>query len=162
MIGPATLEAIRSEPEGIAYPCDMLIGCKDALVLFAAGFHGKQDAFWIAEAGLAATCVDNDAQKLLEMRHVYPIAWEFITDDAFEYIATIDRRWDVVSVDCPSGAFDRCADLIGDWCRLARHAVVLGTGPDTPLEAPDGWTVTDRRHRSDYDRGVYWAVLERT
>lgn len=155
-----TLEAIRDDQSGAVYPRDLLADCRDALVLFAAGFLGKQDAFWVAEAGLAATCVDNDAEKIAEMREVYPAGWEFVAGDVFQCAAATGRTWDLVSVDCPSGAFDRCADYVSDWCRLARRFVFLGTGVRTFLAAPDGWTVADKRHRSVYDGGVYWSILE--
>lgn len=161
MTGPATLEAVRSRAEPELYPTHLLDGCETALVVFAAAFHGLQDCVHIADAGLTATCIDNDAQKLLEMRHVYPVAWEFITEDAFEYAASTPRQWDVVSVDCPTGAFVRCARIVEDWCNLARRAVVLGVGKHTPLQPPQGWAVSEKRWRSDYDGGVYWAILER-
>ncbi len=164
MTAPETLEEIRNDEAGFAYPRAILDGCESALVLFAAGFHGRQDAFWIANAGLTATCVDTDAGRLMEMRSVYPDGWEFFTDNAYEFVSVIadttDLKWDVVSVDCPSGAFDRCAELVGDWCRLATRAVILGTGKTTSVSAPVGWEITDRRKRSTYDGGVFWTVLE--
>ena len=161
MNAPVSLEAICDLAAGDAYPRDLLAGCDTALVLFAAGFHGRQDAYWIQDAGLEATCVDLDADRLLEMQRLYPRSWKFRQAEAFEYAATTRERFDLVSIDCPTGAFQRCATLLELWCSLARLVVVLGCGPDTYLEPHLGWAVTDMRKRSDFKGGVYWAVLER-
>lgn len=159
---PRTREDIRDEEAGESFPQYLLVGCETALVLFAAGFLGKQDAFWIAEAGLTATCIDSDAERLGEMMPLYPYRWAFLHDDAFDYATDTRRKWDVVTVDCPSGAFARCSGMVDVWCSRARVAVVLGTGFRTIVTAPEGWRVTERRRRSSHDGGVYWTVLERT
>ena len=156
-----TLEQIRRGAGERLYPRHALAGCEDALVLFAAAFHGQQDAIWIAEAGMRATCVDLDGEKLNEMVLAYPEGWEYVTGDAFQYALMTERTWDVVSIDCPSNLFERCAELLPMWCLLARKAVVLGCGTDTDLAAPEGWQITDRVHRSRNYGGTYWAVIER-
>lgn len=156
-----TLEDIRDLDAGAAFPGALLRGRKDALVLFAAGFLGKQDALWVAEAGLTATCVDTDAKLLRTMEGMYPSGWEFVEADAYTFAETTDRQWDVVSLDCPSNQFQRCADHAPTWCRIAKHAVILGTGLHTLVKAPAGWKVTDHRKRSNYLGGVWWTNLER-
>lgn len=160
---PATLEEIRDEEAGASYPCDVLAGCRTALVVFAAGFFGRQDAYWVAEANLRATCIDVDADRLDAMAAVYPTGWDFLEADAYVWAPRQTGRWDVVSVDCPTGHFERCADLLPTWCRLAGHAVVLGTGPNhETLVIPEGWRLAEVRRRSNYVvGGVWWAVLER-
>lgn len=161
MAAVARLEAIRSPGDGASYPSERLAGCRDALVLFAAMFLGRQDAFWIADAGLEATCVDVRRQPLIEMERIYPAGWLFVEADAYEFADQTRETWDVVSVDCPSGHFDRCADLLPTWCRLARRLVVLGAGEGQVLPAVHGWELVERRKRSYFAGGVYWAVLER-
>lgn len=156
-----TLAEIRDEPTGALYPRDLLHGCESALVLFAAGFYGKQDAVWIADAGLTATCVDTDDEKLGAMVLAYPEGWEYVHADCFTYASMTERCWDVVSVDCPTNLFDRCAGALPLWCELARKAVVLGCAKDTGILAPTGWAMTDLRYRSSFQGGVYWAVFER-
>jgi hypothetical protein len=153
---PEALEEIRSLMEGLSFPCPSLEGCESALVLFAAGFYGKQDAFWIADAGIHATCVDLDHEKLDEMAAVYPTDWDFLEADAYTWADTATGKWDVVTVDCPSGHFARCADRVALWCHLANRLVVLGAGRHQreAIEAPEGWAVTDVRRRSGYDGGV--------
>jgi hypothetical protein len=97
------------------------------------------------------------------MAAVYPTAWEFVVDDAFafaERCAPEPYLWDVVSVDCPTDQFQRCADMIGVWCDLARRAVVLGTGSSSSVTAPAGWRITSVQKRSDFAGGTYWTVLE--
>lgn len=155
----ATLAELRADSH--PYPTACLVGCETALVLFAAWFQGRQDAAWIAEAGLRATCVDVDEHKLAEMRPLYPRDWEFVHADAFRYAPTTDRQWDVVTADPWTNDFDRCADSIGDFCRVARKAVILATGVSTVLNVPAGWSVSEVVRRSSFDGGVYWTVLER-
>ena len=155
----ATLAELRADSH--PYPSEWLIGCETALVLFAAWFQGRQDAAWIAEAGLQATCVDVDEAKIAEMLPLYPSDWEFVVADAFWYAAIANREWDVVTADPWTNDFDRCADHLPDFCRIAKHAVVLATGVNTVVAAPAGWRAAARFRRSSYDGGVFWTVLER-
>jgi hypothetical protein len=156
-----TLEQVRKGAAPAIYPRQALVGCADALVLFAAAFHGQQDAVWIAEAGMTATCVDIDADKLSEMSDAYPTHWDFVTGDVFEFALRTEKWWDVVSIDCPSNLFARCAELVPLWCRIARRTVILGTDRRTSIDPPDGWTLGEKLHRSGNYGGVYWAVLEK-
>lgn len=155
------LDAVRERSADV-YPRTYLDGCRSALVVFAAAFMGAQDAIWIHDAGLTATCIDNDADRLDRMQGLYPAGWEFLQVDAYEWLETAKGAWDVVSVDSPTGHFDRCAERVGVFCKLARSLVVLGIGTDTHVEAPDGWEIVDCIKRSDYEGGVFWSVLCRT
>lgn len=156
-----TLDGIRFRAADNPYPVDLLSRCRTALVLFAGGFHGAQDGIFIADAGIDATCVDIRPQLLDEMAEVYPPSWEFVVADAFEYAKRCDRQFDLVSIDCPSGAFVQCAEELPLWCSVARVAVVLGSGfPVRIFNPPDGWRVTSRLHRSGFGGGVNWTVLE--
>jgi hypothetical protein len=157
-MGAVTLPPIQ---KGAPYPDRLLIGRQTALVVFAAAFHGLNDASWIADADLRATCVDLDAVKLDEMADIYPRDWAFVCADAYDLAARTQRQWDVVSCDPFTNEMQRCADNIEDWCRLARHAVILGTGTDTVVDVPDGWFVTGTVWRTGLDGGVYWTTLER-
>lgn len=154
-----TLEQVRADASPDLYPRHLLPGCESALVLFAAAFHGLQDAVWMAEAGLRTTCVDVDAKKLDEMSTFYPEDWDFVTGDVFEYVSRTNDRWDIVSVDCPSNLFAQCAAFAPVWCLLARKAVVLGCSRDS-FATPPGWRVTEHRYRSSFKGGTYWAVIE--
>ncbi len=144
------------------FPLELLAEGETALVLFAAGFHGVQDAYWIKEAGMDATCVDSDPVKLAEMAPLYPESWEFVISDAYNFAlqGTDRRQWDIVTADPWTQDMDKCARFISEWCRLARKAVVLGTKTDTYVDAPAGWKVISTEKRSDYDGGVYWTILE--
>jgi hypothetical protein len=161
VVAVVTLDQIHDPAGADLFPRYVLKGCETALVLFAAAFHGRQDAYWVQEAGLTGTCVDTDAGKLAEMTDVYPADWEFVIGDVFEYASSTGRTWDVVTVDCPTNLFAACADALLLWCELADRAVVLGCGPNTPVLPPAGWMLTERRFRSGNFGGVYWAVLER-
>jgi hypothetical protein len=157
---PRSFADVR-DPEGDpSYPVALLEGCETALVLFAAAFWGRQDAAHIADAGLTATCVDLDRQKLDEMRRVYPDDWTFVDSDAFEYAKKRNVPFDIVSLDPFTNLMARCADELPLWCSLATRAVILGSGSETWLRAPDGWDITDTRHRSDFNGGIFWTVLE--
>lgn len=156
-----TLEQVRGNAAPDIYPRHVLEPCLDALVLFAAGFHGSQDAIWCAEAGLQATCVDLNHERLGEMVLAYPEGWEYVHADAYAYIARTLRTWDVVTVDCSTGAFDRCAALASTFCGLANRTVVLGSRAAPELDLPDGWRVTDTMKRTDYRGGTFWTVIGR-
>lgn len=156
-MGAVTVEEIRERGNRDLFPTEVLIGCKTALVLFAAGFLGEQDAAWIEEAGILATCVDVDEDKLKQMTRIYPDGWIFVRQDAYQFAGKSGWRWDLVTIDCPSGDFDKCLTLIRLWCELARKAVVLGTAPGAAVGAPDGWRVARTVRRSPI---ANWTVLE--
>jgi hypothetical protein len=161
VVAVVTLQNVREGANPKLFPRHALVGCNDALVLFAAAFYGKQDAVWIADAGLTATCVDIDEAKLEVMAAAYPDDWTFVTGDCFEFATVAGQQWDVVSIDCPSNEFGRCAELLPLWCLLARKVVLLGSGLLSQVVPPDGWLVTDTVHRSNYTGGVFWSVVER-
>lgn len=158
-MGAVTLDTIGAGEN--VYPSRVLEGQRTALVLFAAGFLGRQDAYWIHKAGLRAVCVDIDAEKLLEMAGLYPADWLFADVDAYRFCQHATIRWDVVSLDPPTGQFAAVAEKVDLWCARANHAVILGSGPDFHVKTPEGWTVTETLQRSEYRGGVYWTVLER-
>lgn len=161
---PRSLAEIVDPDAGVTYPTQTLIGHKDALCMFCAAWHGRNDAYWLADAGLITTCVDLDATKLEQMAAIYPDGWTFSEWDAFafaEVSAERGHQWDVVSLDPFTNLIPQCVDMVPLWCQLARHVVILGTLHDTPVWAPWGWRATEQRHRSDNYGGVYWTVLER-
>jgi hypothetical protein len=163
-MAPRSLDAVRDDNAGVSYPGHALIGHRTALCLFAAAFHGRNDAYWLADAGLLTTCVDTDRQRLDEMKAIYPNDWGWEVDDAFAFAdmaAVLGRQWDVVSLDPFTNLIPQCVDMITLWCHLARHVVILGTLHDTPVWAPNGWRAIEARHRSNNFGGVYWTVLER-
>jgi hypothetical protein len=99
------------------------------------------------------------------MRAIYPDDWIFEQADAFTWQWDVqrlgDNQWDVVTLDPFTTHFDRCADMLDSWCRLARNVVILGMD-DRELDVPDGWQIVQRRRRSRYNGGVWWIVLEPT
>lgn len=160
--GPSTLEDVRDPLANETYPTDVLAGCETGLCVFSAAFFGRQDAWYMAKAGMVVDCVDTDAVRLTQMAAVYPDGWHYISEDAFEYAEQASREgveYDVVSLDPFTNLFDRCAETLPLWCSLATRAVVLGSR-ETPPDAPEGWRVAQVRKRSDFDGGVYWTVLE--
>ena len=158
---PRNMADIRDDP--FRFPRSALRGAQTALCMFAAEWHGRQDAYWLAEAGITATCVDLNGQKLEDMRRVYPQGWEFVTSDAFEFPA--DRRFDVVTADPFTGeAMDRCHQLMPRWCGMADRTVIMGSTAAQVLRKrhiPGGWEITDMLKRSDWGGGVFWTVVTR-
>ncbi len=143
------------------YPVWALKGCETALIVFAAEFGGMNDAAWIADEGLRATCLDLNGEKLEAMRGMYPEDWSYVEGDAYTWADALSSvRFDVVSLDPFTNHFQKCADNIYAWCRMARNAVIVGTGRDTVIVSPPGWIQTDCVKRTDYQGGVYWTVLE--
>lgn len=157
---PETFEAIR-DADDRSFPTGVLRDARTALVLFSSAWYGMQDAYYVAAAGLRATCVDIRSENFEDMQRLYPEGWEFVQDDAYEFVKRTQRKWDVVTVDCPSGHFQKCADLLPTLCRLARRAVVLGSGAATRVEMPEGWRELTRNRRSMMYGGVYWTVAVR-
>ncbi len=160
-----SLADIRYSEEAHLYPSDALDGLQSCLAGFCAGFLGRQDCVWIAEAGLDAVAVDIDPERLAEMRPLYPAGWEFVEADVFEYARqryAQGARFDVVNLDPPTNLFDRCADDADLWCSLARRIVILGVGRHTELDVPVGWELLNVTKRSRFEGGTYWTVLGRT
>lgn len=157
---PASFNEI-GDPDDRSFPVGVLRDCRDALVLFAQAWYGMQDGYYVAKAGLRGTCVDLRDHNYAAMRELYPEGWEFVQADVYEFVEDTERTWDVVTVDCPSGHFQRCADLLPELCSLAIRAVVLGSGAETRVTVPGGWVQTSRNLRSTMYGGVYWTVLER-
>ena len=132
---------------------------------FCAAFLGRQDCAWVEEAGLTATCVDTDAERLVEMASIYPEEWSFVCDDVYRYASRVyafGYQFDLVSLDPPTNQFERCADKVELWCSLARRVVVLGIGAAPRSPHPEGWRLADIVQRSSFRGGVYWAMLERS
>lgn len=155
---PTSLKALR-DPSDMSFPTGTIIGYETALVLFAQAWYGKQDAVYVAQAGLRATCVDYRDHNFAAMRDLYADDWEFVQADAYQFIQETDRQWDVVTVDCPSGHFQQCADLLPRFGEIARHVIVLGTGVGTEFMAPRGWVWAEEHERSKMYGGVYWSVF---
>lgn len=152
-----------NDADGQVYPRDRLLGLHTALIGFAAAFLGRQDCVWIDQAGLTATCVDTDVEKLLEMAQIYPDGWTFACRDLYEYAAerhAAGATYDIVSLDPYTNECQRCADHIGLWCDLAEQLVVIGTIRGTMLVVPDGWMVVSEERRPG-PLGAYWTTLER-
>ena len=164
-MGAVTLDDIRDLEGGRLYPQDLLEGLSTALMGFCAAFLGRQDCVWVADWGITADCVDTDQERLAEMADIYPHGWTFHCDNMFDYGV---RQWgmgatyDLVSLDPPTALFDQVASLAELWCSLATHAVVIGCGPRTEIKPPAIWQETERVHRSTFQGGVYWAILEPT
>lgn len=144
----------------VSFPTDALRGQETALCLFAAAFGGLNDAQFLRDAGLRATCVDIDRAKLWDMEFNYPTSWEFFPADVFEFCERTDRTWDVVTVDCPTGLFQKCAERLPLFCSMAKSAVILGSGTGH-AEAPKGWRIEGVQQRSNFKGGVYWIDLRR-
>lgn len=155
---PRSLGEIRDDP--YRFPRDVIRGAKTGLCMFAAEWHGRQDAYWLAEAGVRTTCVDMNGVKLEEMRRVYPDGWEFVESDVFEFKS--DQRFDVITLDPYTGeAMERCHQLMPRWCGMANLAVIMGSTAEQVVSvAPRDWDVTGRLVRSDFGGGVYWTVLQ--
>jgi hypothetical protein len=156
----STLEhvAMQARP----YPTHLLEGCETGLCLFAAAFLGHNDVVHFAEAGMEATCVDIDYERIAEMAQLYPRSWHFAIDDAWKYAEhayAIGETWDAVSVDTFTGdAMVRSLESLELWCSLARKFVTV-TIDDTVVHIviPEGWTESHYPRSSDVD----WLVLTR-
>lgn len=137
-----------------------LPGRATALALFAAGFHGWNDAVHFARRGLPCECVDLDQRKLLEMQAIYPDDWEFTVADAWEFAEKHSgiEQWDIVSVDPFLGdAAEKAWRTLYLWVSLARQLLTLTVTSDAHFNVPEGWTCSFFPRSSS----VAWMVLRR-
>jgi hypothetical protein len=143
------------------YPSYLLPPAGSGLALFAAGFLGWNDCVHFARARMTVDCVDTNADRLWEMATIYPDAWAFHVEDAWQFAeraAQEERQWDVVTVD---PFFEDLAvrtwQTLSLWLSLARETVTLTVHADTELELPAGW------ESSYFPRGenVGWMVIRR-
>ena len=118
-----------------SYPGHLLPQHGTGLCLFSAAFLGWNDAIHFARRQLTTTCVDIDADKLIEMKALYPDDWQFIDTDAFEFAEgawTIGAMWDAVSVDTFTGDIEeRSLKSLDLWCGIARTVVTATCSKDS-------------------------------
>jgi O-antigen/teichoic acid export membrane protein len=177
---PASLDEVRKSADPQSFPTDAVAGAHSAACFFAAAFHGRNDALFLADAGVAdVLCVDVDAEKLGAMREIYPPAWRFVVGDAYaaaEDLRARSERVDVVVADAWQSDADRALDALPLWCAVARRCVLV-TIPKPWLDerrlAPDAAAVAKwlgERHgtafrveslhrRADWSGGVWWLVV---
>ena len=161
---PESLDQIPDLLARAAFPHRLLADCDSALLLFCAGLYGRNDGYWMYQAGIEdVTGVDVDREKLDLMRRLYPPDWVFAEADCFTFYP--DRSWDVVVVDAPTQLTGRAAGELGHWCQLANKAVVLGLHWEplvaTGFRLPEMWEATELIKRAHHRGGTYWLVLER-
>lgn len=159
-VTPPTLRYI--EAHAGPFPFHLLEECRTGLCLFSAGFHGANDAVHFAMSGVTTTCVDTDAEKILEMRRVYPPDWSFTVADAWTYAHAareLEVVWDAVCVDPHRGdAMVRSDASLDLWLSLAARVLIVGT-QQFPFAPPASWRV--RTFYTERIRGTYWLAMVR-
>ncbi len=150
------------------YPAYLLPIGGTALSLFSAGFHGWNDVIHFARNGMAVDCVDVDAEKLWEMACVYPDAYAYHIEDAWQFAENAARegkQWDVVSVDPFMGdAAKRVWESIPLWMGLARKLVTITVAPNAQFVHVEGPVAEDGSWKcSMFPRSARasWMVLQR-
>lgn len=140
------------------FPDELLVGARSALFLFGAAFLGANDAVWALNAGVRSTVVDRDAERLEEMRTLYPASWRFVGEDVFEFIASASRRWDVVTADPFTGdTADRCLAMLPAFARITNDTLIVTISSRVPSPKVAGWKVS----RMPRTRLADWLVLTR-
>lgn len=158
-VAATTLQQVQQEAR--TYPGYLLSRGGTGLALFAAGFHGRNDAIHFVRHNMTGHCVDIDETKLREMEAVYPRSWSFTHADAFEFaeqMATFGAEWDVVSVDTfLGGTTERSLEMLDLWSLLARDLVTVTVPVGVEPDPPEGWSasVFSRSDRAS------WLVLRR-
>lgn len=158
-----TIDQIRVETDGMLYPREALPGLETALCLFCAAFGGRQDCVWVADAGLTGIGVDLDQERLDAMAPLYPVGWEFVCSDVWEFASrrfAEGATYDLVNLDPPSNLFDWVAGDVDLWAALADRLLVIGCGSGRTPAIPDGWKLHSRTLRSTRN-GTLWVTLER-
>ncbi len=177
---PATLADVLREADSASFPSAEIRGATSAACFFAAAFHGRNDAVFLADAGVSdVLCVDVDALRLAQMREIYPADWRFVVGDA--YTAAQDMRArgekvDVVIADAWQSDADRALEALPVWIAIARKCVLVTVTKDwldARRLAPDAAAVEAwlrERHgapiraeslhfRAGWTGGVWWLVL---
>ena len=130
--------------------------------LLAVAFAGAPGAAPAQSGADYFSVVDTDGNGRVSLpEFLERMSWAFRQMDAFEFISTTEVTYDVVTADPFTGeTMERCHRDLLSFCRLARHAVVMGSTAAQPIHrAPEGWRITDTVHRSDFGGGVFWTVL---
>lgn len=144
-----------------SFPTEILGRCQSALLLYCAGFYGRNDGIHVLEAGIEDVLgVDTDVEKIAVMRGLYPDSWEFLVGDATTVATHLwaeGRKFDLVVCDCPLGLAEQVQEQVVLWCDLANEAVVLTVGSETQrAPAPAGWEISTLERNS---AGTAWEVL---
>jgi len=140
------------------YPTDILKGCKTGLCLFGAGFYGANDGIHMHNANMKKiTVVDIDAEKIQEMKALYPAKDVFLVSDVTEWVPNTASAgvltWDIVSVDSPTNMFEWVRDNFDTIATLANKYLVVTMYSDLADGVGDfcdntDWELTQRVNRS--------------
>lgn len=164
------------DAESRAFPRELLDECSSALLLFCSGRMGAADGHWVREAGLTdVTAVDWDADTLEPYADAYPVDWDYVEDNVFEFVEKVDRRWDIVSADAPFQLRDRLHEALPRYCSLAnKYVTATHSQPVNDLNrdltrivaippAPAGWRyMEDPIYRAEFEgRRFWWLILGR-
>ena len=159
----AARDAIRAEANPATFPVDLLPGHHSALLLFCAGFLGRNDGIHLWDAGIRdVQGIDNDETLVTQMRKLYP-GWKIDVSDVYHWASRHagTEQWELVVLDPQTNHTARCLALLPTWTSLARNTVVLGMldhdVPNSPA-SHERWKMTRIVERNDTAR---WVVYRR-
>jgi O-antigen/teichoic acid export membrane protein len=177
---PSSLDDVRRSADPASFPIAAVAGAESAACFFAAAFHGRNDAIFLADAKVTdVVCVDVDDVKLAAMREIYPASWRFVVGDAYaaaEDLRARGEKVDVVIADAWQSDADRALEALPLWCAIARRRVLV-TVPKAWLDerrlaadaaAVEAWLrerhgldlrVESLHWRADWSGGVWWLVV---
>jgi hypothetical protein len=163
---PDSLDELRKENAKTPFPKFVLRNCDSALMLFCAGFYGKNDCVWVEQANVKdVTAVDTDASKLRVMQELYPPGWKFACADVYRFTvgATSQAlKFDLVVADVPLTQFEYSKDWYKSWCWLSDRYVLI-TAEAEPLVSvvgllPRDWKVKGTIQRTSQSS---WLLLSK-
>jgi hypothetical protein len=119
------------------FPLWVLDGVQTAACFFCAGFLGENAEQFIRDAGVTeALCIDNDGEKLAQMRALYPPTWTFVDADCYRMLDELSgRKFDLVTVDPQLDQMGDCFALLSKFRTLGKTLVMGCADPDAALEA---------------------------
>ena len=94
----AARDAIRAEANPATFPVDLLPGHHSALLLFCAGFLGRNDGIHLWDAGIRdVQGIDNDETLVTQMRKLYP-GWKIDVSDVYHWASRHagTEQWELV------------------------------------------------------------------
>jgi hypothetical protein len=145
---PKSLKQLREANAHFPFPRYVLQTCDNALMLFCAGFYGKNDCVWVEEAGITnVTAVDIDQDKVNVMKSLYPDEWEFLVEDVYSFTAKATSKgleYTLVVADVPLTQFESSRPWYKHWCLLSTKYVLITAEANAFVRAghlPRDWKV---------------------
>lgn len=175
------LDWIRSKTGGREFPTHVLENAKSAAAFYTAALMGVRDIIHLNDHQIPdVTLVDLDAEKIEEMKKVYPSGWDYVVDDAHKVMKRFreeGRKFDVLVLDPWTHRQRVDMEQLGTLLDITNRHIVISLSansyfrqssisPDSPdallehLQGLDDRVATvDVQLCTNLDGGLYWVTI---